>query len=379
MKITITQNAKNKISKFKDLKKVAITWSYWKSTIKEFLSQIFENKFSVIKTPKNQNTPLWISDLILKKMDNTFEYFFCEMWAYKQWEIEELWNIVNHKYWFLTWIGNQHLSLFWSQSNIILWKTEIAKKIFENNWVLYVNWDNFFCRKAEFQKWLNIIFYWLDSVVNSVFSEILDFSEKWMTFIFNYKWEKYEFFVDMIWKHNISNLTWVLAFAFDQWMDYEEIKNSLKILKTPEKNLELIKKDFFKNWKNEDLFLINDTYNINYNWVLSACESLDVFKNSKKILVLDDILELWKDSRKIHIELWKELSKFDFDEICLIWREFRSSVEKWLLEKEFPEEKIFFNFVFDFLEENLPKNNEKQIFLFEWMHSEKFLNRILEK
>jgi len=280
-----------------------------------------------------------------------------------------LWEIVNHKYWFLTWINNQHLSLFWSQANIILWKSEIVKKVYENDWILYVNWDNFYCRKAHFPKDLKVVFYWLDDIFNSAYSEIIDFSENWIKFKFNYKDVSEVFQINIIWKHNISNLTWVLAFAFDQWLDKNKIQEALDFLKAPEKNLELIK-------KSNEIFLINDTYNINYDWVVSACESLEMFKWAKKILVLDDILELWKDSRNIHVELWRRLSEFDFDEICLIWREFRSYVEKWLLEKNFPEERIYFNFIFNFLEKNLSDTNSKQIILFEWMHSEKYFNQI---
>jgi len=82
--------------------KIGITWSYWKSSVKEYLSQILEQNHKVLKTPKNINTELWISDLIIKKLKNKFEYFVVEMWAYKIWEIETLWDIVNHKYGFLT-------------------------------------------------------------------------------------------------------------------------------------------------------------------------------------------------------------------------------------------------------------------------------------
>ena len=372
LKSTITISAKNKIAELKNLKKVWITWSYWKSTVKSFLVQVFEQNFSTIWTFENQNTPLWISNLILKKLDDTFEYFFCEMGAYKQLEIRELWEIVNHKYWFLTWINNQHLALFGSQANVVLWKSEIAEKVFENDWVLYVNWDSFFCKKAQFPKGLKIVFYWLNKL-NSAFSEIVDFSENGMKFNFFYKWEKYIFEVDILWKHNILNLTGVLAFSFDQWLTHEQIQNALKTLKTPEKNLELTKK-FFDDWRK--IFLINDTYNSNFDWVLSACDSVQIFWNAKKVLVLDDILELWKWARDIHIELWRELAKFDFDEICLVWRNFRAYVEQGLKEKWFPEEKIFFNFIFDFLEKNLDAKNEKQIFLFEWRETEKYFEKV---
>ncbi|MCD5382618.1 UDP-N-acetylmuramoyl-tripeptide--D-alanyl-D-alanine ligase [Candidatus Gracilibacteria bacterium] len=372
LKSTITISAKNKIAELKNLKKVGITGSYGKSTVKSFLVQVFEQNFSTIGTFENQNTPLGISNLILKKLDDTFEYFFCEMGAYKQLEIRELGEIVNHKYGFLTGINNQHLALFGSQANVVLGKSEIAEKVFENDGVLYVNGDSFFCKKAQFPKGLKIVFYGLNKL-NSAFSEIVDFSENGMKFNFFYKGEKYIFEVDILGKHNILNLTGVLAFSFDQGLTHEQIQNALKTLKTPEKNLELTKKFFDDGRK---IFLINDTYNSNFDGVLSACDSVQIFGNAKKVLVLDDILELGKGARDIHIELGRELAKFDFDEICLVGRNFRAYVEQGLKEKGFPEEKIFFNFIFDFLEKNLDAKNEKQIFLFEGRETEKYFEKV---
>jgi len=89
--------------------KIWITGSYWKSSVKEFLSEILSQEKNTLKTPENINSELWVSDLIINKLDYTYDFFVAEMWAYKKWEISTLWKIVNHKFWFLTAIWNQHI------------------------------------------------------------------------------------------------------------------------------------------------------------------------------------------------------------------------------------------------------------------------------
>jgi len=343
-----------------DLKKVWVTWSFWKSSVKEFLSQILSEKYNVLKTPKNKNTPLWISNTIIDKIGDSYDYFICEMWAYKKWEIEELWEIVDHKYAFLTWINNQHISLFWSQKNIIEWKSEIMKKVLKNNWIVYVNFDTEFARMIDFPEWLNYVTYWLNNPRVDAISIIENINSSWILFKFKYRNEIYEFEVSVLWKHNISNLTWVIAFCMDQWMTKREIQSALNKVEPSAWNLKLIK-------KTDDLTLIDDTYNSNVTWIASACEILEFFEKSNRILVLDDVLELWEDSDKFHYLLGKEIWKKNIQEISLIWKEFPDFIEKWLLEVWFKWE-IYRDFSYE--------NLERTVILFEWREAKKYLDKL---
>jgi len=192
--------------------KIAITWSYWKSSVKEFLSSILE-----------QDWP-----------------FVAEIWAYRIWEISLLWQIVNHKYWFLTAIWNQHIGLFWSQENIIKGKFEILEKIKENNGFLYVNADNNYIENyLENINTTNIIRYWIKSEKSCAKSNILEINNLNTKFKFSYNWISEIFETNLIWEHNILNLTWVLAFCYDIWLKTENLKKYLLNIKKP-KNTQVI-------------------------------------------------------------------------------------------------------------------------------------------
>lgn len=58
MRVRYIANAKAKISRYKNMKKVCITGSYGKSSVKEFLFSMLAVKSSVFKTPENKNSEM---------------------------------------------------------------------------------------------------------------------------------------------------------------------------------------------------------------------------------------------------------------------------------------------------------------------------------
>jgi len=359
-KSKIINQAKNKTIKVTKPIKIWITWSYWKSSVKEFLSSILENEWKLLKTPENINSEMWVSWVIISKLDDSYDYFVAEMWAYRIWEIELLWEIVNHKYWFLTAIWKQHLWLFGWIENTKKAKSEIAKKVLENWWNLYINYDDENIRSVNFKKELNIVKYWLEKEESDAKSKIINFSEWKTEFEFNYKWEKLNFKTNLIWKHNILNITWIIAFCIDLWINTENISKHLLQIKSPKNTLEIIKK--------QDLTLIDDSYNLSQEWLMAWIEVLNSFWKNDRILVIDDILELWKEAKNIHFETWKKIAEENLiDKIMLVWVNYKKYLINWLIKWWFKQENII---------NNLGNIDKKSIILFEWRGTRKVLEKI---
>jgi len=326
--------------------KIAITWSYWKSSVKEFLSSILEQDWETLKTPENINTELWVSAVVLNKLSNKYKYFVAEIWAYRIGEIKTLWKIVNHKYWFLTAIWNQHIGLFWNQENIKKGKFEILEKVIENKWFLYVNADN-----KHIEDYLdkinttNIIRYWINSDKACAKSKILEIKNLNTKFEFNYNWIQETFETNLIWEHNILNLTWILAFCYDVWLKTEDLKKYLLNIKKPKNTQEIIplSKSFpqgEKDLKVENI-AIDDTYNLSVAWLKSGVDLLKYFNDKQKILVLDDILELWEKAWEIHYNLAKEIAENkQVNKVLYVWVNYKDSFEKGLIEWGFNKENI---------------------------------------
>lgn len=304
--------------------KIWITWSYWKSSVKNYLEQILSNDWETLSTPKNINTELWVSDLVINNLKNKYKYFVAEMWAYKIWEIKQLWEIVNHKYGFLTAIWNQHLALFWWINNTIKWKTEIALKVLENDWILYANFDNKYIRKHKFDTKLNLVSYAIDKKADAK-SEIINDDLEKTKFKFYYKWKSHTYITNLIWKHNILNLTWILAFCYDLWIDSKVLKSALKNLEWDEISVKIIRQ--FDN------VIIDDSYNLSEWWLFSWLEILNKYKTKKsRILIVDDILELWNQAKEIHFNIAKKIAKQKLvDKVFYVWVNYKKEFVKWLI------------------------------------------------
>ncbi len=368
-KHAIINNAILKSERIKDVIKIWVTWSYWKTSIKEFLWAILEKEWKLLKTPKNINTELWVSGIVLNELNDSYDYFLAEMWAYRVWEIEDLWKIVNHKYWFLTAVWNQHLWLFWSIENIKRAKSEIAKKVLENDWVLYVNWDDKNIREIEFPKKLKLVRYSLKQWDSDVKSEIIWFEDLITEFMVSYKWDEYTFKTNLIWKHNILNLTWVIAFCLDMWISVKNLKKYLIKMHAPEWTMKIENIKYQTENGEVNLTLLDDSYNLSEQWLIAWLKVARMF-SGEKILVLDDVLELWKEANFIHFNLWMKIAKNSYvDKIFYVWVNYRNDFIKWLAAWGF-DKSLLLN--------KLWEVEKDTVILFEWRRSGGYLNSYIK-
>ncbi len=388
VKEKIFKQAENKIKSL-NIHTIAITWSYGKSSTKEFLSALMEDKFNVIKTPKNINTEIWVSQFILNQLENKItssskpSIFIAEAWAYSKWEISRMWKILNHKDGFLTGLGNQHIGLFGSQQNLVDAKFEIWEKVLENWWKLYLNTSNLEITPEKIKIWFpinqevktpeiyhklkenrQIVRYpddikmmtqednhselvsesleskkepeisprWQNAVKSNSHLASSDFSsdlkitsinEEWTQF----SWNNETFQTNIVWVGLIENLIWAMKFALNNWVSLEQIKEKIKNLPLPEHTMKIYEKKV--SWPlNYKVLYIDDSYNLSVNSLINAINTAKYLK-WKKLLVLDDILELWNQAHQIHQKLWEYLAS-KIDEILFIGVNYKKDIEKWL-------------------------------------------------
>jgi UDP-N-acetylmuramyl pentapeptide synthase len=125
-----------------------------------------------------------------------------------------------------------------------------------------------------------------------------------------------------------------------------------------------------ENWE-FDIKLIASTRNLS---VASLKTGVDILTNIKwnKILVMEDILELWKDAQKIHKNLWKEIWQKQINSIYFVWANYSNSFLEWLMEVYFEG-----NFAIDWITKNDIKKDSTIIFL--WKKTNIYLKSFLWK
>ncbi|OGC92613.1 hypothetical protein A2899_05170 [Candidatus Amesbacteria bacterium RIFCSPLOWO2_01_FULL_49_25] len=114
------RKTKDKIEALKreGLKVIGIAGSFGKTSTKEFLYQILKTKYRVLRTPESYNTPLGVTKVVDLELDESYDFFICEMGEHARGEIKELCEMVLPDYGIITGINEQHLERFKSRDEI---------------------------------------------------------------------------------------------------------------------------------------------------------------------------------------------------------------------------------------------------------------------
>jgi len=109
IKQIIIQIAAFKMRRLSNVKIIGIAGSYGKTTTKELVASVLSQKYRVLKTPENINTPLGISRLILKNFTPAIEIFVVEMGEFYRGDIKAICDIVKPDIAVVTGINEAHL------------------------------------------------------------------------------------------------------------------------------------------------------------------------------------------------------------------------------------------------------------------------------
>lgn len=119
--------AKLKLKGLKSLQIIAITGSFGKTSIKNFLNQILSSQYNVYATPRSINTIKGIVSDINTNLKNDIEIYIAEAGARQKGDIAEIATLLNHQYAIIGEIGEQHLEYFKNTQNILETKFELLK------------------------------------------------------------------------------------------------------------------------------------------------------------------------------------------------------------------------------------------------------------
>ncbi|WP_041957516.1 Mur ligase family protein [Sulfurospirillum arsenophilum] len=123
--VSFKKEAQKKLLANSTLKVVAITASYGKTSIKNFLAQILATKLNVYKTPRSVNTLGGIIKDINESLPSTCDVYIVEAGARARGDIDDITRLVNPHIAVVGCIGEQHIEYFKTLENIRNTKMEI--------------------------------------------------------------------------------------------------------------------------------------------------------------------------------------------------------------------------------------------------------------
>lgn len=274
---------------------VGVTGSVGKTSTKDIIASVLGRKYKVCKTIGNYNNHIGLPLTILSLKDE--DMLVVEMGMNSFGEISKLSKIARPDVAVITNIGTAHIGLLGSRENILKAKLEILDGM--NNGLLVINNDNDLLHDYYNKQKENIITYGKDNVsmynAYDIYSDELGSSYK--VDIHN---KTYEIKVNSPGFHHILNSLCALAIGRIFEVEIDEIILGIGNFELSKKRLQI------ESYKN--MTIINDCYNANLDSMKSAIDYLSSLKETRKIAILGDMLELGEYREKLHRELGQYVS-----------------------------------------------------------------------
>ncbi len=261
-------SAKNKLKGNENLKIIAITASYGKTSIKNFLAQILNEKYRIHFTPRSVNTLNGIIKDINENLTPKVDIYIVEAGARERGDIKEIVEFLHPEYVVVGKIGRQHIEYFKTIENIIETKLEIL----ESNRLKKA----FIFDEVQIQREnLNIIKF--PQNLSELKSDLNGISFK-----LNIDGENYNFSAPILGDFNYINISAGIYVARELGLSLSEIQKRVARLKPIEHRLAKMEVG--------GKIIIDDSFNGNLDGMLGA---IAICKNhsGKKIIVTPGIVE----------------------------------------------------------------------------------------
>lgn len=304
---------------------IGIAGSYGKTSAKEILCSILEQKFSVIKTPENVNTDIGIANFILKNkaVFNSKSIFIVEMGAYQRGEIVKLCGMVRPTYSILTGINEAHLERFGSLKNIIYGKFELPQNTKEISFLNFDD-DNIKNNYGKFK---------INKIIEISKSEAINIGLKDDFKGLQFEWRETKFETVLLGEHNITLILLCANLAGYLSMSLAKISEGVKKIKPIAHRLELIYN------LNTGIVVIDDSYNGNFDGFVSGINLLKRAKG-RKVVLTPGLVELGSKAQEIHEKIGELYAK-NVDLVFLIKNKLTENIIRGLEKNNFSNYKVY--------------------------------------
>lgn len=295
---------------------LAITGTNGKTTTKELVATILAQKYRVAATKGNLNNHIGVP-LTLLRMNNTIDYGIVELGASSVGEIAELCEICAPNYGIITNVGKAHLKGFGSFENIQIAKAELYRYLESNKGVVFLNRDNQLLKKMIGS------YSYIDYGTSPDCYCHGNITKKEM--YVGIKWtcqnNSGQAYTNLIGAYNFENILAAVTIA-----NFFNVASSLidKTLSTflPRNN----RSQLVRGMRN---ILIMDLYNANPTSMKAAIDNFNNYPDTKKALILGDMLELGDGSDYEHENILKLISTSEYSEVYLVGNNFAMFKEKY--------------------------------------------------
>jgi UDP-N-acetylmuramoyl-tripeptide--D-alanyl-D-alanine ligase len=264
-----------------NLRVIGITGSVGKSTTKEVVAEVLDQRYRTLKSPGNMNNEIGLPLTILK-LGMGYERAVLEMGFYVPGEIAFLCDIALPEIGVVTNIGTVHAERAGSQDAIFQGKSELVKALPADGTAV-LNQDDPLVRKMAELTVARVFFYGLNPASDLWADEVEGLGLEGIRFRLHYQQETLHVHVPMIGQHSVHTALRAAAVGLVDGLTWQEILDGLHQGHT-QLRLTAVRTE-------GGALLLDDTYNASPESMLAALNLLAEL-GGHKVAVLGDMLEL---------------------------------------------------------------------------------------
>jgi len=306
--ISFKHKAKQRYQNIRGLKTIAITASFGKTSIKNYLHHVLKRKFKTYKTPRSVNTIAGVVLDVNRDLPEDTQIYIAEAGARVKGDIEEIAMFLEPQICVIGSIGEAHIEYFKTIDNIIHTKMELLKSPkMEMGFVHESTHIKDYDTITKFPNNLHVTKSTLDGI--------------WFDVEINGQME--HFHAPVLGSFNAINLTAVILVAHHLGMSVDEIKVALTDLPQVEHRLQKIEAG--------GKVIIDDSFNGNLEGMLEAVNICSSYAG-RKVIVTPGLVESTDEANILLANAINE--KFDHAIIT-------GDLNSHLLSSNIDEEKVF--------------------------------------
>ena len=316
-----------------DAKIIAITGSCGKTTLKEMVGRTLKKISKTTFSPKSFNNKFGVPiSLINLRQNDDFGVF--EVGMDKKGEIDNLTKIIQPDLGVITNISYAHSKNFNNINKIAEAKAEIMNNI-KKDGIIALNSDDSFYKyhkKVAIKKKLKVISFGIKNKLSNI--KLIKLKKMINKFELKIKVDDFKtsFYSTNVNTNNLYNILAAIA-VINSYINIRSLKKDIFLdFKTPNGRGDLSKVKL----KDKEIFLVDEAYNSNPLSLKTAIENYDKLKskNSKKYLILGDMLELGKHSLQQHKLISEIINKTKINQVFVIGKFIKETYKGLKLNKK---------------------------------------------
>lgn len=324
------RQAKEKLATMPDLRIVAITGSYGKTSTKFIIKTLLAERYNVCFTPGSYNTPMGITMVINNDLDASHQILILEMGARYAGNIDELCEIARPDVSVFTNVGLAHMETFGSVENVAHTKGAIIRHL-PRNGTAVVNSDDIRVMSQVTRNDISVIPVGLHSGRLQAENIRYDASGCHFTAVLD-GMERADVSTKLLGAHNVHNILIGFGVGLHFGLRLQTMALAASRIEPVEHRLEL------KRIGNA--VMIDDAFNSNPVGAANAVEVLAQFNTGRRVIVTPGMVELGAIEEDENRKFGAVIGNAALDLVILVGEERSKPILEGVLSTGYPREKV---------------------------------------